>query len=65
MLKMFILYLMFFANDYINPFLPNVPFWFPWKHQKTLDFLIFSGGSKENIGKVNNDDQLLIIMTSL
>ena len=35
----------------INPFLPNVPFWSPWKHQKTKGFLMFSGGSKGNIGK--------------
>ena len=34
-----------------NPFLPNVPFWSPWKHQKTFGFLMFSGGSKGNIGK--------------
>ena len=35
----------------INPILPNVPFWSLWKHQKTKGFLIFSGGSKGNIGK--------------
>ena len=35
----------------LNPFLPNVPFWSPWKHQKTKGFLMFSGGSKGNIGK--------------
>ena len=35
----------------LNPFLPNVPFWSPWKHQKTFGFLMFSGGSKGNIGK--------------
>ena len=34
-----------------NPLLPNVPFWSPWKHQKTFGFLMFSGGSKGNIGK--------------
>ena len=35
----------------VNPLLPNVPFWSPWKHQKTKGFLMFSGGSKGNIGK--------------
>ena len=35
----------------IKSFLPNVPFWSPWKHLKTKDFVMFSGGSKENIGK--------------
>ena len=35
----------------INRFLSNVPFWSPWKHQKTKGFLMFSGGSKGNIGK--------------
>ena len=34
-----------------NPFLPNVPFWSPQKHQKTKGFLIVSGVSKRNIGK--------------
>ena len=28
-----------------NPSVPDVPFWSPWKHQKTLDFLMFSGES--------------------
>ena len=27
------------------------PFDPPWKHQKTFGFLMFSGGSKGNIGK--------------
>ena len=36
---------------YFNPFLPNVPFWSPWKHQKTFGFLKLTGGSKRNIGK--------------
>ena len=27
----------------VNPFVPNVPFLSPWKHQKTLRFLMFSG----------------------
>ena len=35
----------------INPFLPNVPFWYPWKHQKTFGFLMFSRWSKRNIEK--------------
>ena len=35
----------------LNPFLSNIPFWAPWKHQKTFGFLMFSGGSKRNIGK--------------
>ena len=34
-----------------NPFLPNVLFWSPWKYQKSKGFLMFSGGSKVNIGK--------------
>ena len=33
-----------------NPFLPNHPFWSPWKHQKTFGFLMFSRWSKGNIG---------------
>ena len=36
---------------FVNTFLPNVHFWPPWKHQKTCGFFMFSGGSKENIGK--------------
>ena len=32
-------------------FSPIFPFDPPWKHQKTKGFLMFSGGSKENIGK--------------
>ena len=35
----------------INPFLPNIPFLSLWKHQKTKGFLMFSGGTKGNIGK--------------
>ena len=35
----------------LNSFLLNVPFWSPWKHQKTFGFLMFSGGSKGNIRK--------------
>ena len=35
----------------INPFLPIVLFWSPWKHQKTFGFLMFSGKSKRSIGK--------------
>ena len=44
----------------ISHFLPNVPFWSPWKHQKTFGFLMLSGGSKGNIGKktVNNGGKL-------
>ena len=38
-------------NILLFPFLPNIPFWLPWKHQKTKDFLMFSGGSKGNVGK--------------
>ena len=30
----------------INPFQANDPFWYPWKHQKTFVFLMFSGVSK-------------------
>ena len=32
-------------------FLLNIPFWFPWKHQKTKDFLMLLGESKGNIRK--------------
>ena len=35
----------------LNPSLPSFPFWSCQKHQKTKDFLMFSGGSKGNIGK--------------
>ena len=35
----------------VNPFLPNAPFWSPWKHQKIFGFLMFPGGSKANIGE--------------
>ena len=31
--------------------LSNVTFWSPWKHQKTKDFMMFSGWSKRNIKK--------------
>ena len=34
-----------------NLLLPKVPFWPPWKHQKTKGFLMFSGGSKGDIEK--------------
>ena len=36
-----------------NPFLPNVPFWFIWKHQKTetLFFPMFPFDPSENIRK--------------
>ena len=36
---------------FFKPFLPNIPFWSPWKHQKTFGFLMFSERSKGNIGK--------------
>ena len=43
---------------YRKPFLPNVPFSSPWTKvvllfclRTTKGFLMFSGGSKENIGK--------------
>ena len=32
----------------------NVPFWSPWKYQKTKVFLMFSGGSKGNIRSLVN-----------
>ena len=35
----------------LNPFLPNVPYWSPWKYQKSKDFLMLSGGSKKKIGR--------------
>ena len=47
-----------------NPFLPNVPFWSPWKHQKTFGFRMFSGGSKGNIGKKRVKYMLKIPTTS-
>ena len=34
-----------------NKFHSNISFKAPWKHQKTFDFLMFSRGSKGNIGK--------------
>ena len=61
-----------FGLECLNHFFPNVPFWFPWKHQKTTNisypqirtctcayqgvrndsgFLMFTNGSKRNIGK--------------
>ena len=40
-----------FFNRVFNLFLPNVPFRSPWKLQKTIGSLMFSGGSKGNIGK--------------
>ena len=36
------------APNFFNPFLPNVPFRSPYKHQKSKGFLMFSGGSKGN-----------------
>ena len=30
----------------LNNFWPMFPFYNPWKHQKTKDFLVFSGGIK-------------------
>ena len=35
----------------INPFFSQSSLLIPLKHQKTKGFLIFSGGSKENVGK--------------
>ena len=32
----------------LNPFLSNIPFWFPWKYQRTKGFLMFSGLPKGN-----------------
>ena len=40
-----------FQMVHINPFLPSIAFWSPWKHQNTFGFLMFSGGSKGNIGE--------------
>ena len=36
---------------FLNHFFHNVLFWSPWKHQKTEGFLMFSRGTKGNIGK--------------
>ena len=40
----------------------NIPFRYPWKHQKTFGFRMFSGGSKWNIGKkrVNFQENAII-----
>ena len=35
----------------LHHFLPNVPTCSPWKYQKNFGFLMFSGRSKEKIGK--------------
>ena len=41
-----------YASEYrVNLFLPNFSYWSPWKHRKTKDFLMISGGSKGNIRK--------------
>ena len=44
--------------QYLSPFLPNVPFWSPWKHLKTFGFLMISGGSKGNIGKKKAENNI-------
>ena len=38
-------------TKWLNPFLLKVLFWSPWKHQKTNDFFMFSGGLKETLGR--------------
>ena len=40
-----------FTCHLIKAFLPIVPVLFPWRHQKTFGFLMFSGASKGDIGK--------------
>ena len=40
-----------FATFEFNPFLLIIPFWPPWKHQKTFGFLIFSGVQKGTLGR--------------
>lgn len=41
---------------WVDPFLPNIPFSSPWKHQKTSGFL-FSGVTKGKIGKKMINDK--------
>ena len=36
------------SRNIANLFLPNIPFWYPWKYQKTKGFQMFSGRSKSN-----------------
>ena len=38
------------CNNNVNPFLPSIPFWSPWK-QETIGFLMFSRATKENMEK--------------
>ena len=45
-----------------NYFVSNVPFWSLWKQQKTFGFLMFSGGSKQNIRKKRVKDSRHFIM---
>ena len=40
-----------FTCHLIKAFLPIVSVLFPWRHQKTFGFLMFSGASKGDIGK--------------
>ena len=47
----------------VNPLLQNVPFWFPWKHQKIFGFLMFSGGLQENIVKKGVHEAVTILFT--
>ena len=48
--------------ELLNLFLPSLPFWSPWKHQKIFGFLIFSGGLKSNIGKKRVTCSFLVIL---
>ena len=38
-------------QTFINPFLPNSPFWSSWKHQITKVFLCFQGDQKGRLGR--------------
>ena len=34
----------YFDHCFLTHFMPLISFYTPWKHQKTSDFLMFSGG---------------------
>ena len=53
------------AGYVFNPFLCNYPFLSPLKYQKTFGFLMFSGGSKGNIGRKRVKPGTLTVMTRL
>ena len=39
------------SSQHVNPFLPNIPFWSPWKHQKPVAFWCFQRYQYGNIEK--------------